>query len=82
LLTSSQHLLPHASARGAPSVFFEVRREKTAIFSGCDSRPAIIAPAGSNRSGEGGNEFAEAFDVRTALGSSASRQAGTQVNAV
>ena len=48
--------------------YFDVRRAKTAIFSGCNSRPATVAPAGSNRSGEGGNEFAEAFDVRTALG--------------
>jgi hypothetical protein len=39
-----------------------VRREKASIFSGCDSHPAAFAPAGSNRSGGGGNEIAEAFD--------------------
>jgi len=40
-----------------------VRRDKAAFSSGCKSHPAIIAPAGSNRSGYGGNEIAEAFDV-------------------
>ena len=31
--------------------------------SGCESRPAPFAPAGSNRSSHGGNEMAEAFGV-------------------
>ena len=31
--------------------------------SGCESRPASFAPAGSNRSSHGGNEVAEAFGV-------------------
>jgi transposase len=39
-----------------------VRRAKVSIFSGCNSHPATVAPAGSNRSGGGGNEIAEAFD--------------------
>jgi hypothetical protein len=39
-----------------------VRREKAPIFSGCNSHPATVAPAGSNRSGSGGNEAAEASD--------------------
>ena len=40
-----------------------MRRAKAWIFSGCESRPAAIAPAGSNRSSRGVNEAAEAFDV-------------------
>ena len=40
-----------------------VRRDKAAFSSGCKSDPAIIAPAGSNRSSYGGKEIAEAFDV-------------------
>ena len=39
-----------------------VRRDKAPIFSGCNSHPATFAPAGSNRSGSGGNETAEASD--------------------
>ena len=37
-----------------------VRRDKAAFSSGCKSHPAIIAPAGSNRSNCGGNEMVEA----------------------
>ena len=33
-----------------------VRRAKAAFFSGCESHPATIAPAGSNRSSHGGND--------------------------
>ena len=40
-----------------------VRRAKARSFSGCEARPAIVAPAGSNRSSRGGNETAEAFGV-------------------
>ena len=40
-----------------------------------------VAPAGSNRSGGGGNETAGAFDAKGRLGASASRQAVTRVNA-
>ncbi len=40
-----------------------VRREKAAIFSGCETHPATVAPAGSNRRSRGGNESAEAFGV-------------------
>ncbi len=39
-----------------------VRRGKAAFFSGCKSHPAI-APAGSNRSGHGGDEMAEALGI-------------------
>ena len=40
-----------------------VRRGKAAIFSGCETHPATVAPAGSNRSSGGGNKAAEAFGV-------------------
>ena len=40
-----------------------VRRAKAAFPSGCESHPAIFAPAGSNRSRHGGNEVAEASDA-------------------
>ena len=40
-----------------------------------------VAPAGSNRSGGGGNETVGAFDAKGRLGDSASRQAVTRVNA-
>ncbi len=40
-----------------------VRRDKAALSSGCKSHPAT-APAGSNRSSQGGNELAEAFGMR------------------
>ena len=42
---------------------YSVRREKAAIFSGCETHPATVAPAGSNRRSRGGNESAEAFGV-------------------
>jgi len=45
-----------------------VRREKACVFSGCNSHPATIAPAGSNRNGGGGNEAVEAFDGKGRLG--------------
>ncbi len=40
-----------------------VRRAKAAFFSGCKSHPATIAPAGSNRSSQGGDEMAEASGI-------------------
>ena len=42
--------------------------KKATIFSGCNSRPARVAPAGSNRSGGGGNESAEALRCEDCLG--------------
>ena len=42
---------------------YSVRREKAAIFSGCETHPATVAPAGSNGRSRGGNESAEAFGV-------------------
>jgi len=44
-----------------------VRRAKAYVFSGCDSHPATFAPAGSNRSDDGGNEIVEAFDAKCRL---------------
>ena len=41
----------------------------------------LVAPAGSNRSGGGGNEAVGAFDEKGRFGGSASRQAVTRVNA-
>src|SRR5436305_893969 len=58
-----------------------VHRAKAAIFSGCNSHPATVAPAGSNRSGGGGNETTEASEAKGCSGSPASRQAVTHVNA-
>ena len=45
------------------SLHLSVRRGKAAIFSGCETRPVSVAPAGSNRSSGGGNKAVEAFGV-------------------
>ena len=42
----------------------------------------LVAPAGSYRSGGGGDKAVEAFETTGRLGGSASRRAATQVNAV
>ena len=39
-----------------------MRREKVQYFSRCNSYPAKVAPAGSYRSGGGGNKAVEAFE--------------------
>jgi hypothetical protein len=58
-----------------------VRREKVWLFSGCKSHPAnSVAPAGSYRSGGGGNEAAGAFEKTSRTSDSASSQAVTRVN--
>ncbi len=44
-----------------------VRREKVQFFSRCNSYPAKVAPAGSYRSGGGGNETVEAFETTRRL---------------
>ena len=44
-----------------------VRRAKAPFFSGCNSHPATVVPSGSNRSGSGGNETAEAFDAKNRI---------------
>jgi hypothetical protein len=61
-----QYRLQRRSERASPN--YVVRRAKVQFFSGCNSRPATFAPAGSNRSGKGGNEPAEAFDAKGRLG--------------
>ena len=45
--------LPHGSAQGGIRGYRpdSVRRDKAPFLSGCESRPATVAPAGSNRSG-------------------------------
>jgi hypothetical protein len=52
-----------------------VRREKVQYFSRCNFYPAKVAPAGSYRSGGGGNKAVEAFEKNTPLGGVASKQA-------
>ena len=57
------------------------RRAKVWLSSGCKSHPAnSVAPAGSYRSGDGGNEVAEAFEKTGRQSDSASSQAVTRVN--
>lgn len=57
------------------------RRAKVWLSSGCKSHPAnSVAPAGSYRSGDGGNEIAEAFETTGRSSDSASSQAVTRVN--
>src|SRR5215469_3512406 len=56
--------------------------QRQGLSSGCKSRPAnSVAPAGSYRSGGGGNEAVGAFETTGRLGDLASRQAVTRVNA-
>jgi hypothetical protein len=43
-------------------------------------RPSLIAPAGSHRSGGGGNEAVGAFETHVPPGGAASRQAVMRVN--
>ncbi len=51
------------SRRASGMTALGVRRGKAASFGGCESHPATIAPAGSNRSSHGGNEVAKAFGI-------------------
>jgi hypothetical protein len=48
---------------------------------GANPTRQLVAPAGSNRSGGGGNEAIEAFGVEGRLGDLANVQAETRVNA-
>src|SRR3954451_4299852 len=52
----------------------------SAPVSASPTRPSLIAPAGSYRSGGGGNEAVGAFETSVPLGGAASRQAVTRVN--
>jgi hypothetical protein len=56
---------------------FYVRRAKARSLSGGQTHPATFASAGSNRSSRGGDETAEAFDVKGHCGGSASMRAAT-----
>jgi len=56
-------LASRAAFSSPSSPDYSVRREKVHVPSGCESRPATVAPAGSNRSVEGGNELDEASGV-------------------
>src|SRR6267142_3917252 len=61
----SLSLARNYSSRKAKGSGVFVRREKASVFSGCNSHPAAFAPAGSNRSDEGGNDIVEAFDGKS-----------------
>jgi hypothetical protein len=63
--TVSDRLLQRAVARILEAVYEAdfVRRAKARPSCGCESHPATVAPAGSNRSSCGGDETAEAFGV-------------------
>ena len=50
------------------SLLRSVCREKAAIPAGANPTRQLVAPAGSNRSGRGGNESAEASDGKGSLG--------------
>ena len=52
-----------ASLALSKQYWVRVRRGKALSSSGCESRPATVAPTGSNRSNRGGNEAVEAFGV-------------------
>ena len=55
-----------------------MRRAKARSFSGCESRPATLVPAGSNRSSREGNDAAEASGVEGHSSDLASMQAVTR----
>jgi hypothetical protein len=75
---SSTRLQGTEAGDAAVRAFFRVRREKGAGLQRVQLPPGnSVAPAGSNRSGGGGNETAGAFDGKGRLGDSASRQAVT-----
>ena len=74
--------LPRARLRlvlTSPCIGCAVKRRKSSA--GCEARPAtLFAPAGSSRSGGGGNEAAGAFETTGDSSRSASGQAITRVN--
>jgi hypothetical protein len=65
LLQRSIYRLHHfrKSDRKVINPLFNVRRAKALSSSGCESRPVIFVPTGSNWSSRGGNEAAEASGV-------------------
>ena len=48
---STSSIVPWSAKERVLMLYFNVRREKAPILSGCESRPATVAPVGSNRSG-------------------------------
>jgi hypothetical protein len=58
---------------GVPGMWCAVERRDSPV-GGRKSHPVTFAPAGSNRSGRGGNEAAEAFGVEDHVGDLASTQ--------
>lgn len=62
-ITGDQDLVLGDHGLERPMSAIGVRRAKAALSSGCKPHPAN-APAGSDRSRQGGNELAEAFDNR------------------
>ena len=66
-------------AAGKNGTLCAVKRRRSSV--GATPARQLVAPAGSNRSGGGGNEAAEAFDGKDRFSDSASRQAVTRVNA-
>ena len=68
-LTVSSSMLDRGEARREVGRYLSVlvRRAKARFLSGGQTHPATVVPAGSNRSGRGGNETAEAFDVNGSL---------------
>ena len=70
-----------ATSRLYPNLDPNVRRAKVLFFQRELAPPGNwVAPAGSNRSGGGGNEAAEASGVEGHFSDLASRQAITRVN--
>src|SRR3954468_3460327 len=60
----------------------EVAVKRLGSSAGAIPARQLVAPAGSYRSGGGGNEAVEAFETTGRFGGSARRQAATRVNAV
>ena len=50
-VTQEERERARAKRRQAANLHYSVRRDKVPFLSGCESRPATVAPAGSSRSG-------------------------------
>ncbi|MCB9866417.1 MAG: hypothetical protein H6816_07260 [Phycisphaerales bacterium] len=59
----ARHFARPDPPNGALARIFQCAAKRRVSSVGVDTHPATVAPAGSNRSGRGGNEAAEAFDV-------------------
>ena len=67
--------------RSAPHLDSTCAVKRCWFFVGVSPTRQLVTPAGSSRSGSGGDETVEAFDGKGSLGDSASKQAVTRVNA-